>query len=85
MEEVGPHRVLLQKSPIRRKICEEEAGLKPTCSMKQNDEFCNSRWPRSSHAKMMIAGAVNGRLRDKAVIRASAMFANREPESSHCR
>ena len=25
-----------------RKICEEEAGLKPTCSMKQNDEICKS-------------------------------------------
>jgi len=34
MEEVGPRRVLLQKSPIRHKLGEQEAELRPARSMK---------------------------------------------------
>jgi hypothetical protein len=40
-----------------------ELGSASSKTVKHYDELCNSRWPRSSHAKMMIAGSVNGRLR----------------------
>lgn len=40
-------------------------------AVKHFDELCSSRWPRSSHAKMMLAGSVNGRLRDQPAIRNS--------------
>jgi len=36
---------------------------KPVSPARHYDELCSSRWPRSSHAKMMIAGSVNGRVR----------------------
>ena len=45
----------------RHEISRREAELRPVCSVKHYDELCNSRWLRSSHAKMMIAGSVNGR------------------------
>ena len=54
---------LIPSSPIRRKIREEEAGLKPTCSKKHYDEFRHFRWRRSFVEEMMIARFFNGRSR----------------------
>ena len=56
-------------SPVRHKLGEHEAGLRPARSMQHHDEFRNVRWLRSPHAKMMIAGSFNGSLRDTAATR----------------
>ena len=61
-------KISIRLSPIRHELREGEVGLKSARATKHYDESRNFRWLRSSHTKMMTAGAVNGRLRDEADI-----------------